>query len=283
MREVPLFVAACLAACHAVPPADPAPIARPVEAVASKSSSRLLPDPEAVSLAKAALAAIEHRRRVVLANLANVDVPGWKRGVAGLRGHVAFAGSDGMLSVPTVFEVVRDHAQGAVHPTGRSLDLAIDGDGFFAFMQRDGSIGYTRNGALNINADGKLVTSEGRVLLPEITVPADLLELNIAPDGVVCGRTAGNPDCTTTFGQLTLSRFVNAPGLRAAHDGFATTEAAGPPITQAPGLQGAGTLRQGCLERSNVQLANELLELQTIERRREALAKALEPYGLLTP
>lgn len=240
-------------------------------------------DPVALSLAHAAIAAVDHRRRVALENVANADVPGWKRRIAVLRGHCEFTVAGQTFQMPTVFDVVRDHRQGAMQVTQRSLDLAIDGDGFFAVVAPDGSTGYTRAGTLQINADGKLVTSEGWTIVPEITVPSDVLELAIDPTGVVCCRTAGCPDTSTRLGQLTLSRFLNAPGLRSSGALLAGSEAAGNPITQAPGQSGLGLLKQGCIERSNVQLANELLELQAIERQATAIGRVLAPYGITNP
>ena len=240
-------------------------------------------DPVALSLAHAAEAAIEHRRRVVLENLANVDVPGWKRRIASVRGHSGFTVGGQTFQMPTVFEVVRDHQQGPLVVTQRALDVAIDGDGFLRVTAADGTNGYTRNGTLLINADGKLVTAEGLVVVPEITVPSDMLDLAIDPEGRITCRTAGSPDTSTLLGQWTLSRFVNAPGLRCSVGLLAASDASGAPITGTPGSNGLVVLKQGCLERSNVQLANELLELQAIERQAVAFGWALAPYGIGAP
>lgn len=275
------------AACQTTAPGREEPSA--VEAIANREPATTavaianVTDTVALSLAHAAVAAVEHRRRVALENVANADVPGWKRRIAVLRGHCEFTVADQTFQMPTVFDVVRDHQQGALKVTQRVLDLAIEGDGFFAVVCPDGSTGYTRNGALQVNADGKLVTAEGMTILPEITVPSDALELAIDPTGVVCCRTAGSPDTSTQLGQLTLSRFLNAPGLRSSGALLAGSEAAGNPITQSPGRSGLGLLKQGCLECSNVQLATELLELQAIERQATAIGRVLAPYGIANP
>lgn len=287
MREsIPTFLL-LFAACQSTTPRVDEPVA--VDATAKRERATTaaaianVADPVALSLAHAAIAATDHRRRVALENLANADVPGWKRRTAVLRGHCDFTVDGQTFQMPTVFDVVRDHQQGALQVTQRALDLAIDGDGLFAVVTADGSIGYTRNGTLQVNADGKLVTADGLTVLPEITLPSDVLELAIDPVGVVACRTAGSPDTATRLGQLTLSRFVNAPGLRCNGSLLAGSEAAGNPITGAPGTAGLGYLKQGCLERGNVQLANELLELQAIERQATALARVLAPYGIGAP
>lgn len=288
MRTTFVCVAVLSAACQVTPSREVVA----VEATASRAdvagataagSPAVVVDPVVLALAHAAIAATSHRRRVVLENLANADVFGWKRRTAVLHGHSAFTVAGQTFQVPTVFDAVRDHQQGAIQVTQRALDVAIDGDGFFGVSAPDGNWGYTRCGVLHIDADGKLVTADGLRLLPEITVPNDLLDVGIAPDGQVSCRTAGSPDSTTLLGQLTLSRFVNAPGLRCNGSLLAASEASGSPMTGKPGTAGLGVLKQGCLERSNVQVANELLELQAIERQAQALARALAPYGISMP
>ena len=96
---------------------------------------------------------------------------------------------------------------GTLEITDRNLDLAIDGEGFFSVLLPDGSTGYTRDGGFQLNADGKMVNGSGHILLPEITLPSDLLEINIDTEGRVTGRTAGNADTSSQFGQLTIHRF----------------------------------------------------------------------------
>ena len=141
----------------------------------------------------------------------------------------------------------------------------------------DGSTGYTRDGGFQLNADGKLVTSSGNVVLPQITVPNDTLEISIDPTGLVSGRTAGSPDVATTFGNLTLHRFVNPSGMLAAGANvLRPTEASGAPISGQPGIQGLGTLKQGFVERSNVQIVNELVNLIVAQRAYEVNSRAIQ-------
>lgn len=166
---------------------------------------------------------------------------------------------------------------GTLEITDRSLDMAINGDGFFAVLLPDGSTGYSRDGAFELNADGKLVTGQGNVLLPEITVPSDTLEISIDPEGRVTGRTAGSPDSSTFFGEITLHRFVNPSGMLAVGGNvLRPTEASGAPITSTPGDNGLGLLKQGSLERSNVQIVNELVNLIVAQRAYEVNSRAIQ-------
>jgi flagellar basal-body rod protein FlgG len=166
---------------------------------------------------------------------------------------------------------------GTLEITERSLDLAIDGEGFFKLTLPDGSDGYTRDGAFHLNADGKLVTGSGNVLVPEISVPNDTLEISVDPTGRVSGRTAGSPDTATVFGQLQIHRFVNPSGMLAVGANvMRVSEASGQPISSQPGLNGLGQIKQGFLERSNVQIVNELVNLIVAQRAYEVNSRAIQ-------
>ncbi|HEB52049.1 MAG TPA: flagellar basal-body rod protein FlgG [bacterium] len=166
---------------------------------------------------------------------------------------------------------------GTLEITERSLDIAIDGDGFFSIILPDGSTGYTRDGSFHVNADGKLVTSAGNVLTPEITLPSDVLEISIDPGGRVSGRTAGAPDSSTVFGQLNIHRFINPSGMLAVGANvMRPTDASGQPTTGLPGDNGLGLLKQGFLERSNVQIVNELVNLIVAQRAYEVNSRAIQ-------
>ena len=166
---------------------------------------------------------------------------------------------------------------GTLEITERNLDLAIDGEGFFSVILPDGSTAYTRDGGFHLNADGKLVTGSGNVVVPEITVPSDTLEISIDPTGLVSGRTAGSPDVATTFGQMVLHRFVNPSGMLAVGANVVRpTEASGAPISGQPGLTGLGGLKQGFVERSNVQIVNELVNLIVAQRAYEVNSRAIQ-------
>jgi hypothetical protein len=150
---------------------------------------------------------------------------------------------------------------GTLEITERDLDVAIDGEGFFAVTLPDGSTGYTRDGGFHLNADGKLVTGGGNVVLPEITVPSDTLEISIDPEGRVSGRTAGSPDTSTSFGQLTIHRFVNPSGMLAVGANvLRPTPASGAPITGHPRHVGPRPAQAGlrrALQRADRQRAGQ--------------------------
>lgn len=166
---------------------------------------------------------------------------------------------------------------GTLEITERNLDIAIDGEGFFGVLLPDGSTGYTRDGGFQLNADGKIVSGNGNILIPEITVPSDTLEISIDPEGRVSGRTAGSPDTATSFGQLTIHRFVNPSGMLAVGANVVRpTEASGAPITSTPGSSGLGLLKQGFVERSNVQIVNELVNLIVAQRAYEVNSRAIQ-------
>lgn len=241
-------------------------------------------DPVVGSLLKSAFAAHAAQRRALLQNLANVGTPAYKRQRAAIGTQTIDGPGGERCQIPVVLGVDPDLSPGALEQTGRALDVAIDGDGWLAVVVADGTIAYTRAGNLQLNADGKLVSGCGCVLLPEIAVPSDLLDIAIDPEGRVGGRTAGSPDSHTSFGQLTLHRFVNPAGLRLCGDGLrAVTESSGSPITATPGRNGLGALKQGFLERSNVDAAAALLELQLLERQHESLARVLQRFGMIAP
>lgn len=226
----------------------------------------------------AAIRSLDDRRRVALENLANAHTPAYRRRyvVARTNGGRGAGDSQGPLPEPGPTVVAPVCTQGPLRQTDRQLDVAIEGDGFLAIGIADGSTAYTRAGNLFLNADGKLVTPDGNVVLPEITVPSDTLEMSIGRNGMIGGRTAGSPDTVTLFGQLTLSRFVNPSGLLAMDATiWRASESSGAPVTGQPGMTGLGTLRQGFLEGSNVRFEQELLELRQLEHQHRQLRGAL--------
>ncbi len=226
-------------------------------------------------------------------NIANVNTAGFKRSQASFEDLLyvtlqspGLASGAGGAAVPIGTQIgsgtrlngtTKVYSAGTLEITERPLDLAIDGDGFFAVTLPDGGTGYTRDGQLQVNAEGKLVTGSGNVLLPEITVPTDTLEINIDPEGRVSGRTAGNPDTATQFGQITIHRFINPSGMLAVGGNVARpTAASGQPVSSTPGLNGLGTLKQGFVERSNVSIVNELVSLIVAQRAYEVNSKAIQ-------
>ena len=169
------------------------------------------------------------------------------------------------------------YTSGTLEGTNRNFDAAIDGEGFFRVKLPDGQFAYTRDGHFQVNRAGKLVTSQGYILDPEITLPQDLLDISIGQSGLISGRTAGSPNTTSNFGQIQLAKFINPSGLL-SEGGNVTREtaASGAPIFANPGAQGIGTLRQAFLERSNVEIVNELVNLIVAQRAYEVNSRAIQ-------
>jgi flagellar basal-body rod protein FlgG len=172
--------------------------------------------------------------------------------------------------------LTRMFSQGTVASTGNPLDLAIQGDGFFQVQKPDGSLAYTRAGAFSVNGDGKLATTQGYLISPEIQVPNDAQSVTMGADGTVSVTTAGST-APRVVGQLELSRFVNPAGLTSQGENlYAATPAAGEPVVNTPGSDGLGTLAAGSLEQSNVNLVQEMVNMIQTQRAYEINSKAIQ-------
>jgi flagellar basal-body rod protein FlgG len=172
--------------------------------------------------------------------------------------------------------VQKNFIQGSLKETGNDLDIAIQGNGFFAITTPNGDIQYTRNGSFKRDSEGAIVTGQGYRLEPEIVVPNNLTNLSIAPDGTV---SAMNPtDGTiTALGQITLVDFVNPAGLSPQGNSlYAATTTSGDAIEGVATNEAFGSLQQGMLESSNVQLVNAMVDLITAQRAYEANSKSLQ-------
>jgi flagellar basal-body rod protein FlgG len=199
--------------------------------------------------------------------------PGLQRDATGTPSPIGIqVGSGSRLSGTT-----KIYSPGTLEITNRNLDVALDGDGLFQVLLPDASTGYTRDGHFQINSDGKLVTSSGFVLQPEITLPPDVKEINIDLEGRVTGRLAGSTDTTQSFGQLSLAKFVNPSGLLATGGNILRqTEASGSPTLGFPGSNGIGFVKQGFIERSNVEIVNELVNLIVAQRAYEVNSRSIQ-------
>ena len=224
-------------------------------------------------------------------NLANVNTTGFKKWRPEfqdmfyeiLRAPGA-TGADGS-SLPTGVQVghgVRNSSisrvfgQGDRVSTGQDLDLAVDGDGFFQVEKTGGETLYTRDGAFKRDRDGNMVTSSGYQLVPNIAVPTDAIQVTILPDGTVSALLAGQVE-PSEIGQLELARFVNPAGLRALGGNlFAPTEASGDPETGSPDADGFGAVTQGFLEMSNVNVAEELVQMILAQRAFETNSRVIQ-------
>mgnify|MGYP003335735825 CR=1 FL=1 len=169
----------------------------------------------------------------------------------------------------------RIFTQGNLQQTGNSLDVAINGAGFFQVQLPDGGTAYTRDGSFHLDAQGQLVTSSGFHVQPAITIPADALNVTIARDGVVSVTRAGSAT-PTQVGALQLTGFVNPAGLQSMGENlYVETAASGTPSTNAPGSNGLGMLTQNYVETSNVNVVEELVNMIQTQRAYEINSKAI--------
>jgi flagellar basal-body rod protein FlgG len=176
----------------------------------------------------------------------------------------------------TTVATVRNFSQGSFAETGNALNLAINGDGFFQVRQPDGSLAFTRDGTFTLSSDGNIVTQTGQQVVPSINVPPDAVEIDINKEGVVSARIQGESRMVE-LGQLELARFSNANGLRAMGGNmYEQTEASGEPFLGAPGRNGMGTVRQGFLEKGNVEVVKEMTSLIQAQRTYELNSKMVK-------
>ncbi len=224
-------------------------------------------------------------------NIANVNTTGFKKSRADFNDlfyqTMQYAGTntsnttlspDGMevgLGVrPSA--ITKMFSQGSPKETENNLDVAITGKGFFQVQLPDGTTAYTRSGNFKLDEQGNLVTSEGYLLIPQITLPEDTTQVNIGVDGTV-SVTQGLQTTSNVIGQITLANFVNPAGLHSMGDNlFSITNASGEAIVGNPDSQGLGKLRQGFLELSNVRLVEEMTDLITAQRAYEANSKSIQ-------
>jgi len=165
--------------------------------------------------------------------------------------------------------------QGTVAMTGNQLDIAIEGSGFFGVQQPDGTLAYTRAGALQTDGQGRLVTPEGMPLEPPITIPPNAVSISVSATGAVSVLVSGQ-QTPMEVGQLTLANFVNPTGLRSiGHNLFTATIASGEPQIGLPGEDGRGTLLQGATEQSNVNIVDEMIGLISAQRAYEINSKVI--------
>lgn len=225
-----------------------------------------------------ALDVADRRQRLCIENIANVNTVGYRR--QELATPAALHGDEDAAARDRAF-VRASTSAGMIRSTERSLDLAIDGEGFFEVVRSDGSRAYTRAGSLQLDARGVFVTADGAALAPEIVVPPEALEVAFGCDGTVRCRTATTSSEPLVLGAIELVRFANADGLESV-DGVVllATAASGQPLRGRPGQGGRGVLRQRYVELANVSLQREVLELQSLRRQRTELRRALAGSGM---
>lgn len=242
----------------------------------------------ALHVARTGLEAQDTRMRVIANNLANIGTTGFKRDradfatlayqdsrVAGQQStaETTFAIGHNLGTGVQVQGTTRIDTQGTLSTTGNSLDLALDGPGFFQVQLPGGGLGYTRAGNFTLSAEGQLVTAQGFAVEPAITVPQGAQSLTVGPNGSVSAVLPGEA-APQDLGQLTIASFVNPAGLQAQGDNLLTeTAASGAPDVGAAGENGRGGVRQGMLESSNVNVVEELVEMIEAQRAYEINSK----------
>ena len=224
-------------------------------------------------------------------NLANSGTNGYK------RSHAVFedlmyqnlrqsgANSSEQTQLPTGLQVglgvrpvatSRQFSQGSLQQTTNFLDVAIKGNGFFPVSMPDGTTGYTRDGAFQLDNQGQLVTNNGYQIQPGITVPANATAVTIAADGIVTATVPGQAT-GQNIGQIQLTNFINPAGLEPKGENLYTeTAASGTPQTANPGTSSTGTLAQGFVETSNVNVVEELVTMIQTQRAYELNSKAIQ-------
>jgi flagellar basal-body rod protein FlgG len=244
-----------------------------------------------LQIARSGLDALDQRMRTISNNLANVNTTGFKRDRAAFvslmyqDGRQAGAPSSADSQYATglgtgtgvrVAGTERIHTQGALTQTDNALDVAIEGDGFFAVVTPDGRQAFTRDGSFKLSANGEMVTSAGLRLAQPIIIPDGAQSITIAPDGTVSATLQGEP-APIEAGQIQITRFLNPAGLEARGDNlYAETAASGAPQVGVAGVEGAGSIRQGALEGSNVSTVQELVDMIETQRAYEVNAKVIK-------
>ncbi len=241
-------------------------------------------------IAKTGMTAQQTQLDVISHNLANVSTNGFKRNNAVFEDliyqNLRQVGSQtteqnqlptGLhlgLGVRTV-ATSRTFTQGSLQQSNNSLDVAINGNGFFEVNLPDGTIGYTRDGSFQVDAQGRLVTSSGLPVANGITVPQGATSISISADGVVSAIVAGNTQ-PQQLGSLAMSSFINPAGLEPVGQNlFKESAASGQPQQGTPGTNGLGFIKQGFLESSNINVVEELVSMIQTQRAYEMNSKAI--------
>ncbi len=245
----------------------------------------------AMDAAASGMQAQELRTEVIAHNIANVSTTGFKReraefqdllyenlktpGTVGAQGNQTPVGIQIGQGVRTV-ATLREMADGPLQRTDNSLDLAVEGQGFFQIRLPSGEIAYTRDGSFKLDSQGRVVNSDGYLLEPPLSVPQNTTSLTVSNDGNVSVITAGQQQ-PTEIGRITLANFINPAGLNAiGRNLFTQTLAAGDPMIATPGTEAVGTVTQGMLEMSNVEVVDEMVNLIATQRAYETNSKVIK-------
>ena len=241
-------------------------------------------------ISKTGLDAQQTGMDVISNNLANVSTNGFKRSRAVFEDLLyqtlrqPGAQSSQQTKIPSGLQLgtgvrpvatERIHTQGNLQKTENPLDVAINGKGFLQVLMLDGSTGYTRDGSLQLDDQGQLVTSSGYPVQPSVTIPSDALSVTIAKDGTISVMQPGNTT-PTNVGSLQLASFINQTGLQSVGENlYLETASSGAPSANAPGTNGLGTLEQMYVETSNVNVVEEMVKMIQTQRAYELNSKSV--------
>jgi len=244
----------------------------------------------ALHIARTGIDAQDTRMRVISNNLANVNTTGFKKDRAAFEtlayqvvtapgaastAETRYATGLNLGTGVRVQGTARVDTQGSLQTTGNSLDLALDGDGYFQVQLPGGQLGYTRAGNFSRSAEGLMVTSEGYQVMPGITVPEGTTAITIGQDGTVSATVQGQTEATQ-IGQIQVASFANAAGLQSVGDNYLIeTGASGAVNLGIAGQDGRGQIRQGMLEGSNVNVVEELVDMIETQRAYEVNSKMI--------
>lgn len=246
---------------------------------------------KSLNTAATGMAAQQNNMDVIANNIANVSTTGFKKSRAEFEdllyhtikepGTVSGANASSQNGVQTGLGVrtagtQKDFSLGSAQITKNPLDLQIEGSGFFQVLNPDGQILYTRDGAFKKDPNGRMVDKNGNTLQPEVTIPPNVIGIDISGAGQVSVIT-GTTEPPQVVGQIDLVQFVNPAGLRSlGKNTFAATSASGNPILARPGTNGIGSLAQGQVEASNVNIVDEMVNMITAQRAYETNSKVIQ-------
>lgn len=228
---------------------------------------------------------------VISNNLANVNTTGFKKSRVNFQDlmyqQIRQPGSPNAQGSQIPVGIEKGHGAkvsatqkiftaGSMQATENPLDIVIEGDGFLQIQRPDGTIAYTRDGSLKLDGQGRIVTSDGYLLQPQINIPENATDISITPDGTVNVLIEGEAEAQTQ-GQIELVRFANPAGLNSTgRNLYEATMASGEPQVGEPGVEGFGTITQGFLEKSNVKVVEEMVNMISAQRAYEINSKAIQ-------
>ncbi|HOV91835.1 MAG TPA: flagellar basal-body rod protein FlgG [Candidatus Kapabacteria bacterium] len=236
------------------------------------------------------LAAEQKYVEIIANNISNVNTTGFKKVRPEFQdllyetlqpaGAVSQVGTEPLNEVQIgsgtrLVATTRILSQGDVTQTNNTLDMAINGEGYFMIRKPDNSIAYTRDGSFHLDAQGQIVNSQGYLLEPGFSIPDDTTDIQVSRDGYLQVALNGETQAQV-LGQIELARFINPGGLRAVGDNlFVETPASGQPIYEQPGVNNTGEILQKSLENSNVDIVEEMVNMITAQRAYELNSKSV--------